>query len=220
VAPLGIDTQNRCNAEGCGEAAVASVDHRTLCYQHFLTYSYQALEVISAQIHDPQFHNRQAEGTGRFLEECMRNAADVACVVTAPTNLERARVMDVLLWASELHGLLRRGPRVPARMAVLLRSEASDAPWEENGETQLVSRHGAQILCRREPAIGDRLTCVRLDSGARVEAQVVWARHQGNGNIEIGIEFLSDTNFWNFRSGNPSPSPIPAATPATTVEQS
>jgi hypothetical protein len=212
---LGIDTQNRCGMERCDDAAVASVDHRALCFKHFLEYSYQCLEVISAQIHDPQFHNRQAEATGRFLEDCMRNAADIACVVTAPTNLERARVMDVLLWASELHGLLRRGPRVPARMAVVLRSDAPNEPWEENAETQLLSRHGAQVLCRHDAAIGDRLTCVRLDSGNRVEAQVVWARRQAAGDIEIGLEFLTDVNFWNFRSGNPAP----FVTSEATVEQ-
>jgi hypothetical protein len=213
---MGIDTQNRCSMEGCAEAAVASVDHRALCYKHFLDYSYQCLEVISAQIHDPQFHNRQAETTGRFLEECMRNAADIACVVTAPTNLERARVLDVLLWASELHGLLRRGPRVPARMAITLRSENPDAPWEDHAETQLLSRHGAQLICRHDAAIGDRLTCIRLDNGGRVEAQVVWARSQGNGEMEMGVEFLTDVNFWNFRSGSPTPLAVPTAA----VEQS
>jgi hypothetical protein len=213
---MGIDTKNRCSMEGCAEAAVTSVDHRAFCYKHFLDYSYQCLEVISTQMHDPQFHNRQAESTGRFLEECMRNAADIACVVTAPTNLERARVLDVLLWASELHGLLRRGPRVPARMAVMLRSENPDKRWEENAETQLLSLHGAQLLCRHDAAIGDRLTCIRLDSGAHVEAQVVWARSQGNGEMEMGVEFLTDVNFWNFRSG----SPAPLAVPTEAVEKS
>jgi hypothetical protein len=135
----------------------------------------------------------------------MRDAADITCAVKEPTNLERARVLDVLLWASELHGLLRRGPRVPARMDVLLRSEAREMRWEEKAVTQILSRHGAQIVCRREPAAGDKLTCVRLDSGARAEAQVVWVRRQASGESEIGIEFLSDVNLWNFSSGSASP---------------
>ena len=49
----------------------------------------------------------------------MRGAADIACNPAPPSNLERARVIDVLLWASELHGRLRRSPRVPAQIPVL-----------------------------------------------------------------------------------------------------
>jgi hypothetical protein len=116
--------------------------------------------------------------------------------------------MDVLLWASELHGRLRRGPRVPARISILLRSNLSGEPWEEKTETEFLSRHGAQILCRHEVKMGDVLTCVRLDSGVRAESRVVWTRPRPSGEMEVGIEFSSDMNYWNFGS---SKSPQPPA---------
>lgn len=124
----------------------------------------------------------------------MRRAADIACAPAPPSNLERAQVLDVLLWASELHGRLRRGPRVKARMAVQLRSE--EQQWEENGETQLLSRHGFQLITRRELNVEDRVVCVRLDNNWQAEARVVWVRRSESGETEAGFEFLTDENFW------------------------
>jgi PilZ domain len=205
-----------CSTEGCSEASVAVVDDRGFCYGHFLSYSYERLEAISAQIHQPQFRNQQTESTGRFLEDCMRSAADIAHAVEAPTNLQRARVMDVLLWASELHGRLRRGPRVPARIPVQIQLETTDGRWEERTETLQVSRHGAHILCRHEANIGDRLTCVRLDTGARADAHVAWIRRRRSGEVEMGIAFLGEVNLWDFESGDA----IPVVAPSTTAEPS
>jgi hypothetical protein len=137
-----------------------------------------------------------AEASARHLEECMRGAADIACNPAPPSNLERARVIDVLLWASELHGRLRRSPRVPARIPVLLRSEAPDRPWEEKTQTMILSRYGMQVSCRSEIRQGDALTCVRLDNGQRVDGRVVWVQRKASGEIETGIEFSGEGNFW------------------------
>ena len=188
--------QEHCSVPECTEEGIASIDGRVLCRTHFLTSSYQRLEAISGQIHRQEFQERQADAAGRFLEGCMHDAADIACAVGAPSNLERARVLDVLLWASELHSRLRRGPRVPARIPVLLRSAAPEGPWEEQTETQLLSRHGAQFRCRHELRVDERLACVRLDNGRQAEARVAWIARKGAEGLEVGIEFLTDKNFW------------------------
>jgi hypothetical protein len=173
---------------------VASVENSSLCRKHFLASAYRQLESISAQIHEPRFHETHGEPVARFLEDCMRHAADIACASAPPSNLERAQVLDVLLWASELHGRLRRSPRVRARVVVKLCSEAQQ--WEETVQTQLLSRHGFQLTCAHELSVEDLLTCERLDVGWRTQARVVWARHKESGATEAGFEFLKDENFW------------------------
>jgi hypothetical protein len=188
--------QGHCSVPECSEAASASIDERAFCRKHFLTQSYQRLEVISTELRQRQFHERQADAAGRFLESCMRDAADIACAVSAPSNLEKAQVLDVLLWASELHGRLRRSPRVNARIPVQLRCEAPDHPWEEKTETVVLSRHGAQISCRHEVAVDQKLILIRLDNGWQAEVRVVWLAHKGSGELDVGIEFLTDRNFW------------------------
>jgi hypothetical protein len=185
-----------CHETGCGATAIVLIGDHWLCGQHFIQRSYQQLERISAGMRDSAFHEDNTEEAARRLEECMRGSADIACHPAPPTNLERARVIDVLLWASELHGCLRRSPRISARIPVLLRSETPDHPWEEKTQTTLLSRHGMQVSCRSEVRRGDTLTCIRLDSGQRVEGRVVWIHRKASGEIEAGVEFAIEGNFW------------------------
>ncbi len=46
-----------------------------------------------------------------FIEECSRKALDVSLQSEDLSNLERGRLLDILLWAGELF-LLLRAPRV------------------------------------------------------------------------------------------------------------
>jgi hypothetical protein len=186
----------RCSEPGCAEAAVVLIGDSWLCSQHFIQRSYQHLEKISAGMRESSFQENNAEESARRLEECMRSAADIACSPVPPSNLERARVIDVLLWASDLHGRLRRSPRVPAKIAVLLRSEAQGRAWEEKTETLVLSRHGMQVASRSEIRQGDTLTCIRLDTGQRVEGRVVWIQRRPSGEVEAGVEFSGEGNFW------------------------
>ncbi len=40
------------------------------------------------------------------------------------------------------------------------------------------------------------MTCVRLDSGQRVDGRVVWIQRKASGESEAGIEFSTEGNFW------------------------
>jgi hypothetical protein len=182
--------------QGCAEPAIVLIGENWLCNQHFIQHSYQQLEKISAGVREAALQESHSEESARRLEECMRGAADIACHPAPPSNLERAQVIDVLLWASELHGRLRRSPRVASRIPVLLRSEAVDHPWEEKTQTTVLSRYGMQVACRSEIHQGDMLTCVRLDSGQRADGRVVWTQRRASGAIEAGVEFSIEGNFW------------------------
>lgn len=195
----------KCAAEGCAEAAVASVDDRRVCRTHFVGGVYEHLESIAAQMQEPDFHRQHGELATRFLEQCMREATNIACAAELPNNLERARLLDILLWASELYGRLRRGPRVRASIPILVCSEDAEKPWEEKTQTLQISAHGFSFLCRHELHDGDALTCVRLDNGRRVEARVVWARSRDSGETEAGLEFVTDEDFWGMEAGVTAP---------------
>lgn len=191
----------RCSELTCSESAIALIGEQRLCSKHFIEHSYQQLEEISASMREPRFHEKSAETSARHLEDCMRGAADIACSPQPPSNLERARVIDVLLWASELHGRLRRSPRVSARIPILLRSEAPDHPWEEKTETLLLSRYGMQLNCRSEIHPAQILICIRLDTGSKAEVRVAWTRRTLSNEIEAGLEFSDDENFWGVTWG-------------------
>jgi len=186
-----------CAANGCAEAAVASLDDRAVCRAHFLASAYGHLESIAAQVREPNFHENHDEAAARCLQQCMREATNIACGAEPPGNLERAQLLDILLWASELYGSLRRGPRVRARIPILVRCESP----EGKTETLMLSTHGFSFLCRHEVSKDRVLTCVRLDTGRRLDARVAWVRTRESGESEAGLEFVSHADFWGFEAG-------------------
>jgi len=194
-----------CTADGCAKAAVASLDERRVCRAHFVAGAYRRLESIAAQIQEPHFHTQHGDLASRFLEGCMRETTNIACAPELPDNLERAQLLDILLWASELYGRLRRGPRVRASIPILIRCEDPQKPWEEKTETRQLSVHGFSFVCRHELLDGQALTCVRLDSGRRLEGRVAWARSKDSGETLAGVEFVTDEDFWGMEAGVAKP---------------
>jgi len=104
----------------CSRAAITTLDHQALCLNHFLLRCYEKLEGL-----DPRGRRSSAEPADlasmrAFIEECSRKALDVSLQSKNLSNLQRGRLLDILLWAGELF-LLLRAPR-PA----LAQSIASD----------------------------------------------------------------------------------------------
>jgi hypothetical protein len=192
--------QGNCSVRECGEPAAASIEEHAYCLKHFLLQCYERLDAIATQLHQRQFQETQSDAARRFLESCMRDAADIACAVLAPPNIEKAQLLDVLLWASELHGRLRRSPRLMSRTSVLLRSRTPGRFWEEKTETVLLSRHGAQITCSHQVVVNELLSFVSLDKGWETEVRVAWVLPRAPDIIDVGVEFLTDKNFWGLDS--------------------
>ncbi len=82
-----------------------------VCLNHFLLCCYERLEGL-----DPRGRKFSAEPVDvpsmrAFVEECSRKALDVSLQSKNLNNLERGRLLDILLWAGELF-LLLRAPRL------------------------------------------------------------------------------------------------------------
>jgi hypothetical protein len=74
---------------------------------HFLQRCYERLEGL-----DPRGRKFSAEPVDlasmrAFIEECSRKALDVSLQSQSLSNLQRGRLLDILLWAGELFLLLR-----------------------------------------------------------------------------------------------------------------
>ena len=106
----GVDTLHRkrnCKVGSCGRAAVTSLDRQALCLNHFLQRCYEKLERV-----DPRGRKFTTEPVDlasmrAFIEECSRKALDVSLQSKDLSNLQRGRLLDILLWAGELFLLLR-----------------------------------------------------------------------------------------------------------------
>src|SRR5258708_29970530 len=110
----GMDTMlaNRnCRMGSCNGAAVATLDNQALCLNHFLSRCYEKLEKLEPR--GRKFSSEPVDLTSMraFIEECSRNALDISLHSQSLTNLQRGRLLDILLWAGELF-LLLRAPRL------------------------------------------------------------------------------------------------------------
>src|SRR5260370_3672800 len=103
--------KRNCWVDSCGGAAITTLDHQALCLNHFLLRCYEKLEGL-----DPRGRKFSAEPVDlasmrAFIEECSRKALEVSLQSENLSNLQRGRLLDILLWAGELF-LLLRAPRL------------------------------------------------------------------------------------------------------------
>jgi hypothetical protein len=97
-----------CGFEGCSAAKVATLDRQALCLDHFFTKCYATLECFdrwrahSSHKIAKESQTVSGEQVRAFLQACSGQALNVSLQCKDMTNLQRARLLDVLLWAGEL----------------------------------------------------------------------------------------------------------------------
>jgi hypothetical protein len=101
----------KCGDDACDGTAITSLDQQASCLKHFLERCYERLEALDPR--NRQFRTEAASPAEMraFVEECSRKALDISLHSESLSNLERGRLLDILLWAGELF-LLLRAPRV------------------------------------------------------------------------------------------------------------
>jgi len=137
----------------------------------------------------------------RFIHECTRSADEIEHTEQNLDNLDRAKLLHIILSASELGRHLRRSPRKVAAIPVRLISERLGGAWEEDTETVLVSRYGALVRCKHSAKAGDSIHVLRADTGQEVVARVAWQRPASEQETRIGVEFVGCENFWGLDWG-------------------
>ena len=109
-----VDTklaERHCCESSCHSAAATSLDHQALCLNHFLLRCYAQLEAVDPRGQKSREQRVDLAAMRAFIEECSHKALEVSLRNENLSNLQRARLLDILLWASELF-LVLRAPRV------------------------------------------------------------------------------------------------------------
>jgi hypothetical protein len=102
----------RCDTGNCGRPAMSSLELKHLCVDHFIARCYERLSVCCAnRFADPD--EAASVSIDRFLHSCAQQAAGLVHPMRGLDNLERARLFDILLWASELAA--KRGVACPTK---------------------------------------------------------------------------------------------------------
>ena len=113
-----MSRKRSCSAFSCNSASVVSLDKQNFCLNHFLNHCYKRLEEVDPRSRSLPLASANPAAMRAFIEECSRKALDVSLHSEGLTNLQRGRLLDILLWAGELFILLR-APRVYPAEAVI-----------------------------------------------------------------------------------------------------
>lgn len=194
-----MSNAEQCRASGCAQPATVELETRPLCVNHFISTGYERLEDYARVVVEHRFQDATAEAMWVFLVECIERAADLTQHAGEIDNLQRARLLDILLRAAEVSRRLRRSPRKALSIPVRLRCEKLGRAWEEDTRTRVVSRFGVMLECEHSAEKGDGLTLIRLDTHAEVKARVAWRRQTSAGHFEFGLEFPDCDNFWGLK---------------------
>lgn len=190
-----------CSFVGCANAAAASLESDALCREHFISTCYARLDQYDEIRSGPGLRSGDMESVRRFINESARQADAIEQSAKGLDNLDRAKLVHIILSASELGRHLRRSPRKLAAIAVRLSSEKIGGAWEEDTETVLVSRYGALVRCKHPAKAGETVQVQRADTGESALARVAWQRPTGAEDVRVGVEFLSSENFWGLDWG-------------------
>jgi hypothetical protein len=96
-----------CAVDFCDGAGVASLAQQDFCVNHFIELCYENLQRIDPRTQKADRALLDLPALRAFVEECSRRALEVALRCDNIDNLQRGRLLDILLWAGELFLLLR-----------------------------------------------------------------------------------------------------------------
>jgi hypothetical protein len=97
-----VDVSKRCVANGCGDAAVTSFWQQDLCLNHFVSRCYEDLDRLDPRGRRSGESHAERRALKAFVEECSRRALEVSLSCQNIDNLQRGRLLDILLWAGEM----------------------------------------------------------------------------------------------------------------------
>jgi len=189
-----------CIHADCASISDAALENKHLCRKHFIEACYARLDEIDELVRQRKLCESVSESLRHFLTECTREVTSEALCAPQLDNLERSRLLHILLLAADLTCRLRRSERVPSLVPVRLINDPEKETWIEDTVTQNLSKHGAMLRCTHPYASGETLALVRLDTGDRAIVRVVWRKQDKFAQHKVAVEILNYSNFWHGRA--------------------
>jgi hypothetical protein len=113
---MSLEAEGCCSRADCSERVVASLGNEEFCLDHFCSRCYELLERSELTAELP-WHSERCRAELNTLDECARRAVDISLGRVPLNNLDRARLLDILLWAGDLTNLLQHQRTLAARFS-------------------------------------------------------------------------------------------------------
>jgi len=96
-----------CSRMDCSERVVTLLGPENLCFDHFCSRCYELLEHADRRMMSPH-ETGVLTDLARALDECARRALEISLSDIELNNLDRARLLDIVLWSGDMTNVLRR----------------------------------------------------------------------------------------------------------------
>jgi len=93
-----------CNRRGCARPVITTFCKEALCLDHFCSRSYEFLNGTDERGQLSMASNSPTTEQIQTADECARRTLDICMSKMLLNNLERARLLDILLWCGDLAG--------------------------------------------------------------------------------------------------------------------
>jgi hypothetical protein len=102
-----VSGKPKCQLESCGNSALISLESLNLCLEHFLSTCYERIEHLEPMIRRRALEEPHMRAAYTFLEECSNRALLLALQQEQLTNLDRSRLLNILLLTRHLQLFLK-----------------------------------------------------------------------------------------------------------------
>jgi hypothetical protein len=92
----------RCDRRGCARPVITTFCKEALCLDHFCSRSYEFLNATDERGQLSTASNLPTAEQIQTADECARRTLDICMSKMLLNNLERARLLDILLWCGDL----------------------------------------------------------------------------------------------------------------------
>jgi hypothetical protein len=98
----------RCSRMDCSNQGVTPFGEENLCFDHFCNRCYELLERADHLAPHSMGDYAALAALLYRLDECAQRALEISLSEIEMNNLDRARLLDILLWSGDVTSMLRR----------------------------------------------------------------------------------------------------------------
>jgi len=96
-----MPVQKLCRFAACQELGITAIGDEDLCCDHFVLRCYVFLEQIDLERAKSACDATRTAALKRSVNSCLQGALEVSLKSATLSNLQKARLLDIMLWAGE-----------------------------------------------------------------------------------------------------------------------
>ncbi|HWZ97442.1 MAG TPA: hypothetical protein VN025_06745 [Candidatus Dormibacteraeota bacterium] len=96
-----MSAHKRCRYAACQEFGITAIGDEDLCCDHFVSRCYEFLEQIDVERAKSSADLLHSAALKSSVNSCLQGALEVSLRSAALDNLQKARLLDIMLWAGE-----------------------------------------------------------------------------------------------------------------------